>query len=97
MVPAQLRDKAQIASGGNGTLELACDCSDMEHRGMRFELLQMASPSGWKWIVHLGPTKTQTGFSRSKDIAVFAATRAIDNALKARAKEKGNRTDGPPK
>lgn len=66
----------------------------MEHRGLRYELLQMTSPSGWKWIVHLGPTKTQTGFSRSKDIAVFAATRAIDKAVEANKKENGKPLDG---
>jgi hypothetical protein len=69
----------------------------MEHRGVRFELMQMTSPSGWKWIAHLSPTKMRTGFSRSKDIAAFAATRAIDEALKAAIKENEKRFDGTPK
>jgi hypothetical protein len=69
----------------------------MEHRGVRYELVQMTSPSGWKWIAHLGPTKMQTGFSRSKDIAAFAATRAIDKALKAATKENGNQFGGTTK
>jgi hypothetical protein len=50
----------------------------------------MINPSGWKWIVHLSPTKTQVGFSRSKEIAAFAATRAIDKALKDEKREIGN-------
>jgi hypothetical protein len=69
----------------------------MEHRGVRFELLEMTSPAGWKWIAHLSPTRMQIGFSRSKDIAAFAATRAIDKALKDRAKANGNRLDGTPR
>lgn len=73
-----------------GTLELVGGCSRMEHRGLRYECLQMINPSGWKWIVHLSPTKTQVGFSRSKEIAAFAATRAIDKALKDEKREIGN-------
>ena len=61
----------------------------MEHKGLRYEVLQMTHPSGWKWIVHLSAIKTQTGFCRSKDVALFAATRAIDKALEAEKKEKG--------
>ena len=61
----------------------------MEHNGLRYEVLQMTSPSGWKWIVHLSPTKTQTGFCRSKDVAIFAATRAIDKAVEAEKNKKG--------
>jgi hypothetical protein len=45
-------------------------------------LLQAVSPSGWKWVVHLSPIKTQTGFSFSKDLAIHAAKRAIEKALK---------------
>ena len=69
----------------------------MEHRGVRYELQQITSPSGWKWIAHLSPTKLQTGFSRSKDIAAFAATRAIDKALENAFKGNENRFDGTPK
>jgi hypothetical protein len=35
----------------------------MEHMGVRYELIQIAKPVGWKWIVHLSPTRTLSGFS----------------------------------
>lgn len=57
-------------------------CSFVEHKGIRYELLQSIRPTGWKWVVHIKPTKTRTGFSSSKQIAEFAARRAIDKAIK---------------
>jgi hypothetical protein len=54
----------------------------MEHKGIRYDVVQSASPRGWKWVVHLSATKTKTGFSYSKQLAAFAAIKAIDNALK---------------
>ena len=63
-------------------MELAGCCSLMDHKGVRYEVLEAVSPSGWKWVVHLSPIKTQTGFSFSKDLAIHAAKRAIEKALK---------------
>lgn len=56
----------------------ASACSCMEHKGIRYELLQTIRPSGWKWIVHVSTTQTRTGFSFSKELAKIAAIRAID-------------------
>jgi hypothetical protein len=63
----------------------------MEHKGVQYELLESASPRGWKWVVQLGATKI-AGFSRPKDVAVFAAQRAVDKAL--RAEENGGGKTG---
>jgi hypothetical protein len=63
----------------SGNLELRPYWFSMEHRGVRYEVERSASPAGWKWVVHL-PTK-KTGFSRSQEVAVFGAERAIDEAL----------------
>jgi hypothetical protein len=52
----------------------------MDHKGVRYELLQAVHPSGWKWVAHLSPT--QTGFSTSKEVATHAAKGAIEKALK---------------
>jgi hypothetical protein len=52
----------------------------MEYKGVRYELLEVVNPFGWKWIVQLGATKT-AGFSRSKYVADFAAKRAIEKGL----------------
>ena len=62
----------------------------MDHRGVRYELLQMQHPSGWKWVAHISHTKQITGFSRSKEIAIAAAKRAIAKALEAEGKREGN-------
>jgi hypothetical protein len=61
---------------------------NMEHMGVQYELLQNVSPPGWKWVVRLGATKT-SGFSRSKDVAVLAAQRAIEKALRGAEEEDG--------
>jgi len=54
----------------------------MDHKGLRYEVLQTVHPAGWKWVAHLSPTRTQTGFSSSKEVAISAAKRAIEKALK---------------
>jgi hypothetical protein len=54
----------------------------MDHKGVRYELLQTVDPSGWKWIAHISHTKQITGFSRSRDLAIHAAKRAIEGTLK---------------
>ena len=62
----------------------------MEHKGVRYELLQTVHPSGWKWVAHISHTKQTTGFSSSKDLAVRAAKRAIEKALAAEKKREEN-------
>jgi hypothetical protein len=53
----------------------------LEHKGIAYDLLQ-TSPSGWKWVARISATKTRTGFSYSQKLAVLAAIKAIDKALK---------------
>jgi hypothetical protein len=53
----------------------------MDHKGVRYDLLQSVHPSGWKWIAHISHTKQITGFSSSKELATHAAKRAIEKAL----------------
>jgi hypothetical protein len=53
----------------------------MDHKGVRYELLQTMNPAGWKWVVHLGEIQP-AGFSSSKQLAIHAAQRAIEKALK---------------
>jgi hypothetical protein len=59
----------------------------MDHKGLRYELLQTTNPAGWKWVAHISPTKQAVGFSSSKDLAAHAAKRAIEKALKAEEKK----------
>jgi len=62
----------------------------MEHKGVRYMVLQTVHPSGWKWVAHISHTKQTTGFSSSKDLAIRAAKRAIEKALAAEEKREGN-------
>ena len=61
----------------------------MDHKGVRYEVLQTVHPAGWKWVAHISHTKQTTGISSSRDLAVDAAKRAIDKALAAREKRDG--------
>jgi hypothetical protein len=55
----------------------------MEYRGIRYEVVQTASPNGFKWVVHLDSTHTKTGISHSRRTAILDAERAIDKTLGA--------------
>jgi len=54
----------------------------MDHKGLRYEVLQTVHPAGWKWVAHISPTREVRGFSSYKEIAINAAKRAIEKALK---------------
>ena len=52
----------------------------MEHRGVEYRIVQGIQRGLWKWSVET-ETGTKSGISDSKDAAMAAAKRAIDNAL----------------
>jgi hypothetical protein len=56
----------------------------MQYRDTEYQVLQMANPTGWKWIVLVGGQQIRagTGYNRAGSIAL--AQRAIDNLLKSR-------------
>jgi hypothetical protein len=54
----------------------------VEHKGIEYQILQMANPSGWRWVVHLGVGKVKTGIASSRGNATFKAVRVIDSAVK---------------
>jgi hypothetical protein len=53
----------------------------MEHRGIQYQVVQTASPNGWRWNVQLDDTRTRTGTSFSKRNAIFQAVTAIEKVL----------------
>ena len=55
----------------------------MEYKGIQYEVIQTANPTGWKWTVQLDGGRTKTGLSISREYAIFAATNAIEKALSA--------------
>jgi hypothetical protein len=50
----------------------------MEHRGIKYEILQTADPSIIIWTVYLPQNGTKIGISLSKEEANFSAVRAIE-------------------
>ena len=53
----------------------------MEHRGIQYQVVQTASPTGWRWTVQLDDKRIRAGISFSKGNAIFQAVTAIDKAL----------------
>ena len=54
----------------------------MEHRGVEYRIVQGIQRGLWKWSVETETgTGTKLGTSDSRDAAMTAAKRAIDNAL----------------
>jgi deoxyribose-phosphate aldolase len=62
--------------------------STMEHRGIPYQVVQTASPTGYRWTVQLDADHVKTGTSSSKGNAIFQAVRAIDKTI-------GTKTETP--
>jgi hypothetical protein len=60
----------------------------MEHKGIQYQVVQTANPTGFKWTVHLNENRIKTGVSYSRGTAIFHAVRAIDRAVSASARAK---------
>jgi hypothetical protein len=54
----------------------------MQHKGVQYEVVETANPSGWKWTVQLADDRTKTGVSCSKAHAALYAINAIELTLK---------------
>ena len=50
----------------------------LEHRGIEYQIQELASAHRWKWTVFATQTKTWTGISNTRSDAVLDAERAID-------------------
>ena len=60
----------------------------MEHKGIQYQVVQTANPTGWKWIVQLDEGRTKISVSPSREYAIYDATNAIEKALNQAPKEK---------
>ena len=49
----------------------------MEHKGIRYTVVQTAAPTGWRWSVELTPLKSRTGQSHNKDSAIRKAQSVV--------------------
>jgi ABC-type branched-subunit amino acid transport system substrate-binding protein len=54
----------------------------MECKGIEYQIVQTANPSGWKWTVFLDATRMRTGESHNRSLATIEALHAIDKAIK---------------
>jgi hypothetical protein len=59
----------------------------MEYKGIEYEIVQTANPTGWKWTVRIDGKRTKTGSSLSRPFATRLAEAAIEKHLKAAARE----------
>jgi hypothetical protein len=55
----------------------------VEHRGIKYQVVQTANPTGFRWTVQIDATRTRTGTSSSKGNAIFKAVCLI-NAVVAK-------------
>jgi hypothetical protein len=62
--------------------------SSMEYKGIEYQIVQTAHPTGWRWIVYLDDRQTKMGVSSSRQYAIYDATNAIEKALSASDKAK---------
>ena len=53
----------------------------LDYKGIAYQILQTANPSGWIWTVFLDATRTRTGTSPTKADAIRDAEREIDKAI----------------
>jgi hypothetical protein len=63
----------------------------MEHKGIQYQVVQTANPTGFKWSVQLDNNKTKTGEAPSKSSAIFLAVLFIDRAVREQRKAKCSR------
>jgi hypothetical protein len=59
-----------------------CVAVFMQYRNTEYQVVQTASPTGWKWIVRLDQNRSRIGSSSRRTTAIALAQRAIDKALK---------------
>jgi len=53
----------------------------MQYKGIEYQVVQTANPTGWKWTVQLDATRTKSGTSYSMKFAALEAQRKIDKEL----------------
>ena len=54
----------------------------MEYKGIQYQVVQTANPTGWKWTVSFEVKRTKTGSGYDRNHAIGLAQRAIDKVKK---------------
>jgi hypothetical protein len=60
----------------------------IRYKGIEFQVVQTANPTGFKWTVRLDDKRARTGESYSRIEAIRDAQRGIDNVIKAKPERK---------
>jgi hypothetical protein len=55
----------------------------VEYKGIQYQVVQTANPTGFRWTVQLDATRTRNGVSYSKKAAILDAQRKIDKELRS--------------
>jgi hypothetical protein len=50
----------------------------MQHKGVQYQVVETANPSGWRWTVELDEGRTKTGVACSRAHAALYAINAIE-------------------
>jgi len=53
----------------------------MQYKGIEYQVVQTANPTGWKWTVQFDATRTRSGTTYSMKSAILQAQRKIDKEL----------------
>jgi hypothetical protein len=69
----------------------------MEHRGVRYEIKVGIAKSHWVWIVHISPTPRQGSVEGTRQDAIIAAQRAINDWWRRRYGRHATRVESQPK
>jgi len=57
----------------------------MEHKDVRFDVVQTASPTGWKWTVYIPGRRPKSGTTINTPMAIQLAETAIDRAIRVKS------------
>jgi hypothetical protein len=56
----------------------------MEYKGIQYQIVQTANPTGFKWTVHIAGRPPKTGTARSRELAARLAEIVIDEAIRVK-------------
>ena len=60
----------------------------MQHNGVKFEVVQTAGPTGWRWSFQIPGKRIKTGRAASRALAILYARTAIEKAIKVKRQPK---------
>jgi hypothetical protein len=68
----------------------------MDYKGIEYQVVQAADPTGWSWTVKMAGREPRTGSGHNRTAAIALAQIAIDKLLKAHpAADSGGATTVP--